>query len=107
MNFQPKKPLLTLSDFVTQLEAETSTFQTSDAIEIVEYNNFLKQPLTKEMFVGEEKIFLDYCNFARKKSISYGVKINNFYMYCMDCCWTIQDLAELSKKEGFKIYIKA
>ena len=53
MNFQPKKPLQTLSDFVTQLEAETSTFTSEDALEIVAYNNFLLQPITKEMFYGE------------------------------------------------------
>ena len=90
MNFQPKKPLQTLSDFVTQLEAETSTFQTSDAIEIVEYNNFLKQPLTKEMFEGPEAIFFD-CK-------------KDYYQYFLK---TIQDIAELSKKEGFEVYIKA
>jgi len=83
MNFQPKKPLLTLSDFVTQLEAETSNFTFDDAIEIVEYNNFLKQQLTKEMFVGPEAIFFD-CK-------------KDYYQYFLK---TIQDLAELSKKEG-------
>ena len=125
MNFQPKKPLQTLSDFVKKLESETSTFQTSDAIEIIEYNNFLKQQLTKEMFVGEEKIFIYYCNNARNKSIYYGslysLKIACFYTYpmdncklfhdfisyCMDNCKTIQDLAELARKEGFEVYIKA
>lgn len=93
MNFQPKKPLQTLSDFVTQLEAETSTFQTSDAIEIIEYNNFLLQPLTRKMFSGEEQIFFD-CNYFEVLDI-------------FDKCKTIQDLAELSKKEGFEVYIKA
>jgi len=93
MEFFPKKPLQTLSDFVTQLEAETSTFQTSDAIEIVEYNNFLKQPLTKEMFLGEEAIFYNYSKVLTK---------------CyLERYKTIQDLAELAKKEGFEIYIKA
>ena len=90
MNFQPKKPLQTLSDFVTQLEAETSNYTFEDAIEIVEYNNFLKQPLTKEMFEGPEEIFFD-CK-------------KDYYQYFFG---TIKDLAEMAKKEGFEIYIKA
>jgi hypothetical protein len=93
MNFQPKKPLQTLSDFVTQLEAETNNFTFDDAIEIVAYNNFLKQPLTKEMFIGEEQIFFDF-NHSSK-------------IIFLDKCKTIQDIAELSKKEGFEVYIKA
>ncbi len=99
MNFQPKKPLQTLSDFITQLQAETSTFTSLDALEIVVYNNFLKQPLTKEMFVGEERIFIDYD--VTIKALSLGIFAANFY------CETVQDLAELSKKECFEVYIKA
>ncbi len=91
MNFQPKKQLLTLSDFVTQLEEETNNFMASDAIEIIEYNNFLLQEIKTKMFYGKEEIF-----FAFKHNVkSYGN------------CKTIQDLAELSKKEGFEVYIKA
>ena len=93
MNFQPKKQLQTLSDFVTELEAETSTFMASDAIEIVEYNNFLLQEIKTEMFYGETQIFFDF-NHSSK-------------IIFLDKCKTIQDIAELSKKEGFEVYIKA
>jgi len=93
MTFLPKKPLQTLSDFITQLEAETSTFTSLDALEIVVYNNFLLQPLTKEMFEGPEQIFFDYKD--------------NYYQFFLKTIKTIQDLAELSKKEGFEIFIKA
>lgn len=90
MKFFPKKPLQTLSDFITQLEAETSTFTSEDALEIVAYNNFLKQPITVEMFRGEEKIF-----FATT-CIGYGNYLKKFK--------TVADLAEL---DNFEFYIKA
>ena len=89
MNF-PKKQLLTLSDFVTELEAETSTVTSSDAIEIIAYNNFLNHQLTVEMFIGEEKIF-----FATT-CIGYGNYLKKFK--------TVADLAEL---DNFEFYIKA
>jgi len=93
MNFQPKKPLQTLSDFVTQLEEETNNFTFDDAIEIVAYNNFLKQEIKSEMFYAETQIFFD---FNHNSKIIY-----------LDKCKTIKDIAELSKKEGFEVYIKA
>ena len=94
MNFQPKKPLQTLSDFVTQLEAETSTFTSEDAIEIVAYNNFLKQPLIKEMFEGPEAIFFAY-SFKSHEVLRLGT------------LKTIQDLARQATILNEKIYIKA
>ena len=92
MNFQPKKPLQTLSDFITQLEAETSNFTSSDAIEIVAYNNFLLQPITKEMFVGEEPFIFDQ---------------DYYFVFTFKKFKTVSDLAEYAKKENFGIYIKA
>ncbi len=93
MNFQPKKQLLTLSDFVTQLEEETNNFMASDAIEIIEYNNFLKQEL-------KDKIIEDVgLHFISKRSTFETLK--KFQPK------TFQELAELAKKEGFEVYIKA
>lgn len=105
MNFQPKKPLQTLSDFVTQLEAETSTFQTSDAIEIVAYNNFLLQPLTKEMFEGPEAIFFDF----KQTSFVWLDKQNILKVATniLEVATNILEVAELAKKDNFGIYIKA
>ena len=93
MAFFPKKPLQTLSDFVTQLQAETSTFTSLDALEIVVYNNFLLQEVKYEMFYTEEQIFFD---FNHTSKITF-----------LDKCKTIQDIAELAKKDNFEIYIKA
>lgn len=53
--------LVTLSQFVTNIKEESSSLSSRDAQEIVLYNDFLKQPLTIEMFdIGEERLFKDF-----------------------------------------------
>ena len=45
--------LLTLSQFIDQCEGSSEPCYYA----IVKYNNWLKQPITKEMFVGDDAIF--------------------------------------------------
>jgi hypothetical protein len=45
--------LLTLSQFIDSCEGSSESCYYA----IVKYNNFLKQPITKEMFVGDDAIF--------------------------------------------------
>lgn len=45
--------LLTLSQFIDSCEVSSEPCYHA----IVKYNNFLKQPITKEMFVGNDAIF--------------------------------------------------
>lgn len=45
--------LLTLSQFIDSCEGSSEPCYHA----IVKYNNFLKQPITKEMFVGDDAIF--------------------------------------------------
>lgn len=57
--------LLTLSQFIDSLD-NNGYKDSLNLVWIFSYNNFLKQPLTKEMFVGDNAIItgLDHFNFT-------------------------------------------
>lgn len=49
--------LLTLSQFIDEIAKSTELDYCTGITIIFDYNNFLKQPTTKEMFVGDMAIF--------------------------------------------------
>lgn len=66
----------TLSQFVDYCETQTAIEMAISYMDIVKYNNFLKQPLSKEMFVNElkEPDAIDYVDTCDNKTGTFDSK---------------------------------
>lgn len=81
--------LLTLGQFIDSCEGSSEPCYFA----IVKYNNFLKQPLTKEMFVGDMAIFDDESVYVDKDYPScICIKSGGVIPFG----WEIYDLAQLT-----------
>ena len=82
--------LLTLSQFIDQCEGSSEPCYYA----IVKYNNWLKQPITNGMFVGDDAIFDDESVYGDKDYPScICIKSGGVIPFG----WEIYDLAQLTK----------